>query len=147
MSNWINHVREYATRKGITYNLALKDPETKATYHAKKAESKAVDTGNKIFRKKRETNKLLNFNEETISVPRELAMDDKVVPTLTKSNSISKRKGKPSIILEPNDENKINIITENKPHDEKFDEFKTELKTRRKGRQLLKGMNTENIVI
>ena len=146
MSNWINHVKEYATRKGITYNTALKDSECKSTYHAKKTESKAVDTGNKIFRKKRETNKLLNFNEETISVPRELALDDKAVPTLTKSNSISKRKGKPSIILEPNDENKINIITDNKPHDEKFDELKTELKTRRKGRRMLSGM-VNNIVI
>ena len=147
MSNWINHVKEYAKTKGISYSSALKDPETKSTYHAKKTESKAVDTGNKIFRKKRETNKLLNFNEETISVPRELALDDKAVPTLTKSNSISKRKGKPAINIEPNDENKINIITDNKPHDEKFDELKTELKTRRKGRQLLKGMNTENIII
>jgi hypothetical protein len=36
MSNWINHVKEYATRKGIAYNTALKDPETKSTYHAKK---------------------------------------------------------------------------------------------------------------
>jgi hypothetical protein len=35
---------------------------------------------------------------------------------------------KPAINIEPNDENKINIITDNKPHDEKFDELKTELK-------------------
>ena len=147
MSNWINHVKEYATRKGITYNTSLKDQECKSTYHAKKTESKSVDTGNKIFRKKRETNKLLNFGEESISIPREMALDDKVVQTLTPSNTIRKRNKKPAINIEPNDENKINIITDNKPHDEKFNEFKTELKTRRKGRQILKGMNTENIVL
>ena len=147
MSNWINHVKEYATRKGITYNTALKDSECKSTYHAKKTESKAVDTGNKIFRKKKETNKLLNFGEESISIPREMALDDKVVQTLTPSNTIRKRNKKPAINIEPNDENKINIITDNKPHDEKFDELKTELKTRRRGRRLLKGMNTENIII
>ena len=146
MSNWINHVKEYATRKGITYNTALKDSECKSTYHAKKTESKAVDTGNKIFRKKKETNKLLNFGEESISIPREMALDDKVVQTLTPSNTIRKRNKKPAINIEPNDENKINIITDNKPHDEKFDEFKTELKTRRKGRRMLSGM-VNNIVI
>ena len=146
MSNWINHVREYATRKGITYNLALKDPECKSTYHAKKAESKAVDTGNKIFRQKGETNKSLNFGEETISIPREMALDDKVVQTLSPSKTIRKRNKKPAINIEPNDENKINIITENKPHDEQFNEFKTELKTRRKGRRMLSGM-VNNIVI
>jgi len=146
MSNWINHVKEYATRKGITYNTALKDSECKSTYHAKKTESKAVDTGNKIFRKKKETNKLLNFGEESISIPREMALDDKVVQTLTPSNTIRKRNKKPAINIEPNDENKINIITDNKPHDEKFDELKTELKTRRKGRRMLSGM-ANNIVI
>ena len=146
MSNWINHVKEYATRKGMTYNASLKDPECKSTYHAKKTESKAVDTGNKIFRKKRETNKLLNFGEESISIPREMALDDKVVQTLTPSNTIRKRNKKPAINIEPNDENKINIITDNKPHDEKFDELKTELKTRKRGRRMLSGMGN-NIVI
>ena len=146
MSNWINHVKEYATRKGMTYNAALKDSDCKSTYHAKKTESKAVDTGNKIFRKKKETNKLLNFGEESISIPREMALDDKVVQTLTPSNTIRKRNKKPAINIEPNDENKINIITDNKPHDEKFDELKTVLKTRRKGRRMLSGI-VNNIVI
>jgi len=92
MSNWINHVKEYAKTKRISYSSALKDPETKSTYHAKKSESKAA------------------------------------------------------INIEANDENKINIITDNKPHDKKFDELKTELKTRRKGRKMLSGM-VNNIVI
>ena len=105
MSNWINHVKEYATRKGMTYNASLKDPDCKSTYHAKKTESKAVDTGNKVFRKKRETNKLLNFGEESISIPREMALDDKAVQTLTPSNTIRKRNKKPAINIEPNDEN------------------------------------------
>jgi hypothetical protein len=75
-----------------------------------------------------------------------MALDDKVVQTLTSSNTIRKRNKKPAINIEPNDENKINIITDNKPHDEKFDELKNELKTRRKGRRMLSGM-INNIVV
>jgi len=137
---WVEFVKSYCSRHGISYKEGLKNAECKEQYHKQKGEQKEVETGNKIFKKKQETNKLLNFNEETISVPRELALEDKVVPTLTKSNSISKRKGKPAINLEPSDENKINVISNNKPHEEQFNEFKTELKTRRRGRKMLSGM-------
>ena len=112
MSNWINHVKEFAKTKGITYNTALKDSDCKSTYHAKKTESKAVDTENKI---------------EPISIPREMALDDKVVQSLTPSNIIRKRNKKPSINIEPN-------------------ELKADLKTSKKGRIILSRMNN-NIVI
>jgi hypothetical protein len=31
-NTWIQHTKEFAERKGIKYNEALKDPENKATY-------------------------------------------------------------------------------------------------------------------
>ena len=44
MSNWINHVKEYATSKGISYKEALKDPNCKSSYHSSKAEQKESKT-------------------------------------------------------------------------------------------------------
>jgi hypothetical protein len=35
-NTWIKHTKEFAERKGIKYNEALKDPENKATYRMMK---------------------------------------------------------------------------------------------------------------
>lgn len=80
MSNWINHVKEYASQKGIKFGDALKHSECKSSYHAKKTEPKPVDTNNnKVVRKKREP------------VPKETVMDDKIIiPMLTKTKRNNK---------------------------------------------------------
>jgi len=116
MSNWINHVKSFATKHGLTYKNALKDPQCKEEYHKIKTGEKEVETGNKEFKQRQQTNKLLEFGSETIEIPREMALDNKVVPTLTPSKNIRKRNKQPAINIEPTDENKINIITDNKSH-------------------------------
>lgn len=125
---WIEFLKHWSATHSIPYSQCLKSQECKEAYHKQKGEQGVIEEGNKKFRQKRETNKLLNFNEETIQVPRELALDDKIVPTLTKSNSITKRNKKPSINLVPGDENKINVISDNKPQEKKFRSLKRELK-------------------
>ena len=42
MSDWITHVKQYASQKGITYNAALKDSECKSSYHSKKTVTPSV---------------------------------------------------------------------------------------------------------
>ena len=117
---WIEFLKHYSATHNIPYSKCLKSPECKEAYHKQKGDVKEVEEGNKKFRQKRATNRLLNFNEEIIQVPRELALDEKIVPTLTKSNSITKRNKKPSINLVLVDENKINIISENNPQEKKI---------------------------
>lgn len=41
MNSWIQHCKNFAAKKGIKYNEALKDPECKATY--KKGEGLVSD--------------------------------------------------------------------------------------------------------
>ena len=55
--NWVEHVRAYANRKGISYKDALKDNECKETYHKQKGEQKEVEKGNKEFNKRQSTKK------------------------------------------------------------------------------------------
>ena len=50
--NWVEHVRAYANRKGISYKEALKCTECKETYHKQKGEQKEVEKGNKEFNKR-----------------------------------------------------------------------------------------------
>ena len=139
---WTDHVKEYSTRKGISYKDALKDSECKETYHKQKGEQKEVDKGNKKFNKKLSTKHLLNFGEETIEIPREMALDNNPVETLTKNNTPRRRNIKgviqPSVHLEPVDGNEIKIVSENKTNDMKHNEFKDDLKTRVKARRTLK---------
>jgi hypothetical protein len=138
MSNWVNHTKEYASRKGISYREALKDPECKSTYHNKKTEQKDVEKGNKIFKQKQQTKNLLEFGSETIEIPKEMSLDGKVVQAVTKAKTIARRKKQPAVNIEPTDENKINIISDNKTPLEEHNEFKTELKTRTRARRTLK---------
>jgi len=138
MSNWVSHVKEYCAKKGMSYKEALRDAECKASYHNKKSEQKEVDRGNKIFKQKQETKNILEFGSETIEIPKHMALDGKVVPALTKSNSITRRKKQPSVNIEPTDNNKINIISNNQTPIEKHDELKSELKIRTKARKTLK---------
>ena len=89
MSNWINHVKQYASQKGITYTNALKDQECKSSYHSKKTVTPSVP-------------------KEIVSVPKEIILNDK-----------PKRRTKKTIInIKPIDENKINIITDIIPQDD-----------------------------
>ena len=141
--NWVSFVKEYANRKGISYKDALKDSECKETYHKQKGEQKEVDKGNKEFNKKQSTKHLLNFGEETIEIPREMALNNNPVETLNPKNNTPRRrkiKGviQPSIHLEPVDGNEIKIVSENKTNDMKHNEFKDDLKTRVKARRTLK---------
>jgi hypothetical protein len=39
MTAWINHVKEYAKSKGVSYPVALKDPQCSAIYKGKGKES------------------------------------------------------------------------------------------------------------
>ena len=139
---WTDHVKEYSTRKGISYKDALKDSECKETYHKQKGEQKEVDKGNKEFNKKQSTKHLLNFGEETIEIPREMALDNNPVETLTKNKTPRRRKIngiiQPSIHLEPINGNEIKIASDNKTNDLKHNEFKDDLKTRVKARRTLK---------
>lgn len=141
MADWINFVKSFCAKKGISYKQALMDPECKAEYHRTKINTKEVVKGNVEFRNRRKTNKLLNFGEETIEIPREMVLDNKAVSTLTPSKTIRRRNKQPAINIEPTDNNQINIISSNKSHDEKFEEFKPELKQRVKARNIMKGMS------
>ena len=140
--NWVSFVKEYANRKGISYKDALKDSECKETYHKQKGEQKEVDKENKEFNKKQSTKHLLNFGEETIEIPREMALDNNPVETLTKNKTPRRRKIngiiQPSIHLEPIDGNEMKIVSDNKTNDMKHNEFKDDLKTRVKARRTLK---------
>ena len=45
--NWVSFVKDYATRKGISYRDALKVSECKETYHKQKTEkTMKLDTMN-----------------------------------------------------------------------------------------------------
>jgi len=140
--NWVEHVRAYANRKGISYKDALKDTECKETYHKQKGEQKEVEKGNKEFNKRQSTKKLINFGEETIEIPREMALNNNPVETLTKNKTPRRRKIngiiQPSINLEPVDGNEIKIVSENKTNATRYYEFKDDLKTRVKARRTLK---------
>ena len=142
--NWVSFVKEFATKKGITYKNALKDSECKELYHKQKGEQKEVDKGNKEFRSKQETKNLLNFGEETIEIPREMALNNHPVETLTKNKTPRRRKinGQitPAIHLEPIDGNEINIASDMKSNDMKHTELKDELKTRIKAKKLRKAV-------
>ena len=140
--NWVEHVRAYANRKGISYKDALKDTECKETYHKQKGEQKEVEKGNKEFNKRQSTKKLINFGEEAIEIPREMALNNNPVETLTKNKTPRRRKIdgiiQSSINLEPINENEIRIVSDNKPDNIKHNEFKDDLKTRVKARRTLK---------
>ena len=103
---WVDHVQAYASNKGISYKEALKCTECKETYHKQKTEKPpTVEQGNKELNKRRYTKKLINFGEETIEIPREMALNNNPVETLTKNHTPRRRKIKgqiqPSINLEP----------------------------------------------
>jgi len=140
--NWVSFVKDYATRKGISYKEALKCTECKETYHKQKGEQKEVDKGNKEFNKRQSTKNLINFGEETIEIPREMALNNNPVETLTKNKAPRRRKIngviQPSIHLEPIDGNEIKIVSENKTDETKHNKFKDDLKTRVKARRTLK---------
>lgn len=142
MTAWTDHTKAYATKKGISYKEALKDPQCKLTYHNTKTETKEIDNANKKFNNKQSTKHLLKFGEETIEIPREMALDNKPVKTLTKSRMPSKKKVngviQPSIQLEPIDGNLINIASSNKSNETEHNEFKDDLKTRVKARRSMK---------
>ena len=56
---WVEHVRAFATNKGISYKDALKDSECKETYHKQKTEKPpTVEEGNKALNKMRYTKML-----------------------------------------------------------------------------------------
>ena len=140
---WTEHVKEFATRKGISYKDALKDSECKETYHKQKLEKPpTVEQGNKEFNKRQSTKKLINFGEETIEIPREMALNNNPIETLTKNKAPRRRKIngiiQPSINLEPVDGNEIKIVSENKTDETRHNEFKDDLKTRVKARRTLK---------
>ena len=141
---WTEHVKAFAIKNGITYKNALKDSECKELYHKQKGEQKEVDKGNKEFRSKQETKNLLNFGEETIEIPREMALNNNPVETLTKNKMPRRRKinGQitPAIHLEPIDGNEIKIASDMKSNDMKHTELKDELKTRIKAKKLRKAV-------
>ena len=141
---WTEHVKAFAIKKGISYKNALKDSECKELYHKQKGEQKEVDKGNREFRSKQETKNLLNFGEETIEIPREMALNNNPVETLTKNKTPRRRKinGQitPSIHLEPIDGNEINIASDMKSNDMKHTELKDELKTRVKAKKWMKSV-------
>ena len=138
---WIEFLKHWSATHSIPYSKCLKDIQCKEAYHKQKGEQKVVEQGNKEFKQRQRTKKLLNFGEETIEIPREMALENKVVPTLTPSNTIRKRNKVPAINIEPTDENKINIITDNKTHEEKFNEFKPELKQRVRARKIMRSVS------
>ena len=141
---WTEHVKAFAIKNGISYKNALKDSECKELYHKQKGEQKEVDKGNKEFRSKQETKNLLNFGEETIEIPREMALNNNPVETLTKNKTPRRRKinGQitPSIHLEPINGNEINIASDMKSNDMKHTELKDELKTRVKAKKWMKSV-------
>ena len=137
---WVEHVRAFATNKGISYKDALKDSECKETYHKQKTEKPpTVEEGNKELNKRRYAKKSINFGEETIEIPREMALNNNPVETLTKNKAPRRRKIngviQPSIHLEPIDGNEIKIASDNKTDETKHNEFKEDLKTRIKARR------------
>ena len=141
---WTEHVKAFAIKKGISYKNALKDSECKELYHKQKGEQKEVDKGNKEFRSKQETKNLLNFGEETIEIPREMALNNNPIETLTKNKTPRRRKinGQitPSIHLEPINGNEINIASDMKSNDMKHTELKDEIKTRVKAKKWMKSV-------
>ena len=143
---WIEFLQDWSTKHNIPYGHCLKSAECKEAYHKQKREQQQTEEGNKVFRKKRQTNKLLNFGKETIEIPREMALDDKVIPTLTAAKTIRRRNKQPAINIEPTDNNIINIKSSNQVPEEQFNELKSELKTRRKARNILKGMKGDPII-
>lgn len=42
MSDWINFVREYASKKKVNYGEALKDPACRQAYHKKKGKTETL---------------------------------------------------------------------------------------------------------
>ena len=90
---WIEFLKDWSAKHNIPYSQCLKNVECKEAYHKQKGGD----------HQPKENNKLLNFNEDTIHMPRDLANE---TPTLPKS-----RRTKKTIIESmPPDENDINPI-------------------------------------
>ena len=72
MSTWVNHIREFAKSKGITYGCALSDPECSISYQAKKLSDirkKASNTANKqALNSKLNKRFVVNQLKETLSM-------------------------------------------------------------------------------
>ena len=67
MSKWIDFVKEFASKKGMSYRNALKDPECKKDYHASKGGSlgkEPVLSPLPVGRKERKTKKPITKVEE-----------------------------------------------------------------------------------
>ena len=47
---WVEFVKAYRQRHGISYKDALKCVECKTQYHAQKGEQKAIEVGNEEFK-------------------------------------------------------------------------------------------------
>jgi len=111
---WVEHVKEFATRKGITYRQALKENECKETYHKQKGEQKEIDKGNKKFKEHQENKDLLIVGTPSISVPDKMLLitsegEEKVIHPLTKNKTLA-RKDKQNIIkIGVSDDNKLHV--------------------------------------
>jgi len=78
MSKWIDFVKEFASKKGMSYRNALKDPECKKDYHASKGGSlgkEPILSPIPVGRKERKTKKPITKVEEPESPKENIKME------------------------------------------------------------------------
>jgi hypothetical protein len=85
MSKWIQHIREFAKEKGLTYGCALSDPDCSITYQAKKLRKKTSVSSNRVGLNAKLNNKFVqNQLKETTGMMKEdvnVAKKPKIVVT------------------------------------------------------------------
>jgi len=110
---WVEFVKSYCNRHGISYKEALKNAECKEQYHAQKGEQKAVEKGNKHFK---ESKDLLVVGTPSISIPDKMLLikqngDEAIINPLTKSGSLAKKDKQNILKIEQNHQNYVSVKT------------------------------------
>jgi hypothetical protein len=105
MSEWIQHIKNFAKEKGLTYGCALSDPECSITYQANKLSNirkKASNSANKTSMNAKLNNKFVqNQLKETTGLMKEdVNVAEKKVArpranTLPTEETLTERKKKP----------------------------------------------------
>jgi hypothetical protein len=111
---WVEFVKSYCSRHGISYKEALKNADCKEQYHKQKGEQKAVEKGNKQFKEHQENKHLIIAGTPTITVPEKMLLitdkgEEKVIDPLTKSGNVTRKYKKTVINLKHNDKNTFDL--------------------------------------
>ena len=95
-SNWVQHVRDYAKKNGVSYKKAMS--ESKASYHTAKASRKVANPDKKLKVETKEREEVKKVKKVKFKKSKE--MDELPVPKLVRSKSVRPRKNDVQLVTE-----------------------------------------------